>query len=66
MEVHTYSRDGTPYLCPDKDYKVVLFNNTEGDFLQFTLTGSKPYVIHGVNINTGICFENENGHISPM
>ena len=62
-EIHsfTYSRDGIPYLCPDKVYKVVLFNNTEREFLQFTVTGSQPYVIYDVNINAGLCFENENG-----
>ena len=53
---HIYSMDGVPYLCPSKNYNATLFNDTEGDFLQFTVTGSKPYVrFYDVNVNTGIC-----------
>ena len=59
--IRTYSLRGIPYLCPNKDYKVFLFNDTvsERNCLNFTVTSSNSCVICPVNIHSGICFEVE-------
>ena len=59
-QIHTYSRYGIPYLCPNNNYKVTFFNNTEGDFLEFTKEGSMLSPIYNIDISSGICFEIEN------
>ena len=59
-QIHTYSRYGIPYLCPNNNYKVTFFNHTEGDFLQFTKEGSMLNPIYNIGISSGICFEIEN------
>ena len=59
-QIHLYSRYGIPYLCPNNNYKVAFFNNTEGDFFQFTKEGSMLNPIYNIDINSGICFEIEN------
>ena len=56
-QIHTYSKYGIPYLCPNNNYKVTFFNNTEGDFLQFTKEGSMLNPIYNIDISSGICFE---------
>ena len=56
----TYFKCGIPYLCPNNNYKVAFFNNTDGDFLQFTKEGSMLNPIYNIDINSGICFEIEN------
>lgn len=57
--VYTYSKSGKPYLCPNKDYKAVLFNDTEGEHLHFTVADANRKV-YNVSIGDGICFEVEN------
>ena len=59
-QVHTYSRCGIPYLCPNNNYNVTFFNHTEGDFLEFTKEGSMLSLIYNIDISSGICFEIEN------
>ena len=56
-EIETYSRYGIPYLCPNNNYNVSFFNNTEGDFLQFTKEGSIQNVTYNISISSGICCE---------
>ena len=59
-QLHTYSRYGIPYLCPNYNYKVTFFNHTEGDFLKFTVTGSVQNITYNISISSSICFEIEN------
>ena len=52
MEYHTYVLTMIT--------KVFLFNDTEGNYLKFTVTGLNSNVIYHVNIISGICFEVDN------
>ena len=57
-KIHTYSKQGIPYLCPNRNYKVTfrIFNNTQRS-LQFSVTNSNPMIIDNVNLTSGVCFE---------
>ena len=56
-----FSMYGVPYLCPDKECNVTLFNNCVGeDVLQFSVRGSVSNTIRNVNITSGICFKSQN------
>ena len=59
--IQLFSIHGVPYLCPDKEYNVTLFNNSVGeDVLQFSVRGSVSNTIRNVNISSGICFKSQN------
>ena len=48
------------YVCPDDNYRAILFINREGDFLEFSMEASSINTINNVNISSGICFESQN------
>ena len=54
--IQTYSRYGIPYLCPNRNYNVTFFIETQR-FLQFSVTNSNPTIIDNVNVTSGVCFE---------
>ena len=59
--MRTFSMYGVPYICPSDDYKVTLFNNSEGEHvLQFSVRGLLPNIIRNVSISSGICFKSQN------
>ena len=60
-KMQLFSMYGIPYLCPDNDYTVTLFNNSEGEYvLQFSVRGSVPIPIRNASISSGICFKSQN------
>ena len=54
--IQTYSKHGTPYLCPNGNYKVTFFNDTQR-YLQFSAANSNTTIIDNVTFTSGVCFE---------
>ena len=54
--IHNYSRYGIPYLCPNGNYNITFFNDTQRS-LQFSVANSNPMIIDNVDVTSGICFE---------
>ena len=56
-KIQTYSRHGTPYLCPNGNHNVTFFNDTRRSLQLFSATNSNPVIINNVDVTSGVCFE---------
>ena len=56
IRIQSYSRHGMPYLCPNRNYNVIFFNDTRRS-LQFSAANSNSTIIDNVNVTSGICFD---------
>ena len=54
--IQNYSRHGIPYLCPNRNYNINIFNDTRRS-LQFSVTNTNPTIIDNVNFTSGVCFD---------
>ena len=59
-QMHTFSKYGIPFLCPNSSYKVTFFNDESRNCLQLIDSGSVLTIIHNVTVSSGICFEIQN------
>jgi hypothetical protein len=55
-EIHYFSSNGVPYLCPDNSYRATLFFNGT---LQFSVRNMLTSTINNINISSGVCFESQ-------